>query len=236
MNSNWRVATAIAGGAVVTWFLTFLVEWHIRTDWQQHWADGAIKAWANFAMLEWLYDYQTMVAAVLALGGIGIVFLQRHWQMNTETARRKEEALHVLNWTMIALKNVGELIGGGRTTAALQDLARLRETLPAIAKISPGLADNVRIAIDTLALYLTDFEGDLIFIEDNAGGDIELTGPEYASALGILWAGFFENSARLFDQQGKFRFVRQDRSVAQRWLPNMNVHPHRFVYMAGFYD
>lgn len=236
MNSRSKVAAAVAGGVLLIWFVTFVVEWHIRTGWQQHWADAAFRAWGNFAMMGWVADYQTLISAVLALAGLAVVYLQRHWQTEAEKTRDHREAMHALDWTMIALKSVGELARGGRPNAAMNELASLRATLPNLARISPGLADNMRIAIDTLSAYLGAFSNDLIILTDQSGDEVEVHPDEYIFMMATLWAGFFENSARLFDQELRFRFVRQAPEVAKRWLDGLNFDHRMFPYMSGFYD
>ena len=91
MNNRWKVFAALAAGALLLWFITFVVEWHIRTGWQQNWADGAIRAWSNFSMLHWVDT--TFATGVLAIVAASTVFINGYIE---RAARWREvQAIHL---------------------------------------------------------------------------------------------------------------------------------------------
>jgi len=137
---------------MLLWFVTFLTEWHIRTGWQQWWIDGAIQAWANFAMLGWVEKYQTLLAGVLALGGGAAIVAATMLQRSHQIADRRDEDYRRTYSTMWSLRRAW---GAARLRLHRgDDLGRVAQVLTQIEIIAGGLpfsADHVGQRLGSLA-------------------------------------------------------------------------------------
>lgn len=234
MNNRWKIALALSAGLFCLWLVTFVVEWHNRTGWQQYWLDGGIRAWANFSMLGW-FD-QTIMAGLFAFGGGAFVYFaarqQRRDQVADRNATNREFRLGQLTEVrrlLIALGHrslpfYGSLMPSFQTfdPATLQslrdDLAALKVVLtslnmfaPTLAHVISKVASDIQVAIDA----------------NSSLGHSHRAPDQLNSALSIAEtaAGYFTPASRLLDPSGRFVHIPKetDRTESQipgnlRWL------------------
>jgi len=150
MNIRWKVFAAAGAGAVLLWFVTFVVEWHIRTDWQQHWLDGAVRAWANFAMLGWV---DTTLAAGLfaALAAFTLLLnssLERERKRADDLHERRAKFYESASALQLSIRRVAALIAENNGEPRLEAaIAQAEHHCAAITHDASPLANAVMFAL-----------------------------------------------------------------------------------------
>lgn len=131
MKNRSTVAVAIGAGLLLFWFVTFVVEWHIRTGWKQYWADGAIRAWANFAMLEW-FD-TTFATGILAVVAASTVFISAHIDRRARWREmqvlKMADILNLIGQTQLVLRRAAHELANTQRTERFETLLGEAETL-----------------------------------------------------------------------------------------------------------
>jgi hypothetical protein len=80
---HWKSLIGYAGTVVATVLVSFVVEWHIRTDWNIYWLDGLIRWWGDFVMFGWVKEYQSLLGGIFALCAGAFVLLSAVYQRHT---------------------------------------------------------------------------------------------------------------------------------------------------------
>lgn len=107
----------------ILWFITFVTEWHIRTEWKQNWLDGAIRAWSNFVMLEWFNT--EIVAGLLAVCAASFVLISAHldrkhrWHL--ELVRKQAEIFEDIERLQLHLRKLAHLVAVSGPQLAVEE-------------------------------------------------------------------------------------------------------------------
>ena len=200
MRDRIRVAIAVACGGALLWFVTFVVEWSIRTEWKQHWLDGAIRAWANFSMLGWFdTTFATGVLAVVAASAVLISgHLDRQARWREMQVVRLAEILNRIGQTQLILRRAAHEL-------ATRERAEHFEGLLAEAEaMCQALASDVR-PIAHIVMFTVSRVKEIAF---QAGPNIDARQGPREKLRTLLWGAILsiEDADRLFES-GTGRFV-----------------------------
>lgn len=150
MNKAIRIATALLAGLGVVWFVTFVVTWHIRTGWQQHWMDGAIRAWSNFSMLEW-FDTAFAAALIAALAAFTLLLnstLERERKRADDFVKKREALFEATSALQLAVKRLAVFKANNAASSAIEAAStQVDARCAAIAHDAPPLASSVMYAV-----------------------------------------------------------------------------------------
>lgn len=200
MNDRWKVARAIGIAATLAWMITFVVTWHIRTGWQQNWLDGAIRAWSNFAMLEW-FD-TTFATGILAVVAASTVFINGY----IDRKARWHEA-NVVNLANI-LNTIGKtdlmLRRAAHELATSQREERFEQLIGEAESLCQELASDVRPVAHIVMFAI----GRVREIAYGAGSGIDTRPTPYRQMMTLFWGAIYaiSDADRLFER-GTGRYV-----------------------------
>ena len=228
---HWR---AIVVFAALVFFLAYLVVWTKRaqcgvTQPFACFVQVHMRYLANFISMDWVHEYQTLVAGIFATVGASTafisVYLQRQWQIDADRRAARTRKLEVFNWTALQFRGLAERLMNSELDMAIQEAEQITLRLPALASVSAGIADLMRVAV-SMVQYRIRNPGTRVLIVSEDGDAIEVSNREYAAVFANLISGFFSHPERLLTPEGEVKFLPQSgkiaRTVVQYTVPRVD--------------